>query len=280
MGDQVLDLPEKIRVTIPVELSKEQRALYVKAEKDMAGRGQGRPRRAPRRRRRCSRRAEQRRHDHVPHPERRGAHGAPASDPGEPGAAGGGTTPPSWTPASSASSTPSSTSTWCSASSWRRRRSCRAPAGEGLEVATYTGSVKPEERTAIEDAFQNGEYSVIVGTIAAMKEGITLTAADVEHFISRSWVPATNEQAEDRCHRVGQDRPVVINIYEAEHRGHTQGGPNERPQGPHRAGRTAQGQCQGNEMVPDQQPTQGDAVAGLIGAVIGSPWCSCSPPCS
>lgn len=87
---------------------------------------------------------------------------------------------------------------------------------KGLEVATYTGSVKPAERTAIEDAFQNGEYSVIVGTIAAMKEGITLTAADIEHFISRSWVPATNEQAEDRCHRVGQHRPVVINIYEAE----------------------------------------------------------------
>lgn len=83
-----------------------------------------------------------------------------------------------------------------------------------LRVGVYTGDVDSGERTELEDAFQRGDLDVMIGTIAAMKEGITLTAASTEHFISRSWVPAENEQAEDRCHRNGQHDPVTIYIYE------------------------------------------------------------------
>ena len=61
------------------------------------------------------------------------------------------------------------------------------------------------------------------------------------HFISRSWVPATNEQAEDRCH-VGQDRPVVPTSA----RPRTPWTPQVAPTndlGTASCGRTAQGQC-------------------------------------
>lgn len=83
-----------------------------------------------------------------------------------------------------------------------------------LKVGVYTGEVQAKHRTVMEEDFQNGDLDVIVGTIEALKEGITLTAARTEHFLTRSWVPAVNEQAEDRCHRVGQHHPVTIYIYE------------------------------------------------------------------
>jgi SNF2 family DNA or RNA helicase len=86
----------------------------------------------------------------------------------------------------------------------------------GLRVAVFTGDVKTADRTDIEDEFQRGELDIIVGTIASMYQGITLSAASTEHFLSRGWVPAIYEQAEDRCHRIGQPDPVTIYIYEAQ----------------------------------------------------------------
>jgi SNF2 family DNA or RNA helicase len=86
---------------------------------------------------------------------------------------------------------------------------------KGLRVGVFTGDVPTAERTEIEDAFQRFDLDVIVGTLDAMQMGLTLTASSTEHFISRAWVPAWNEQAEDRCHRVGQRHPLTIYIYEA-----------------------------------------------------------------
>jgi SNF2 family DNA or RNA helicase len=85
----------------------------------------------------------------------------------------------------------------------------------GLFVATYTGETEEHVRTELEDQFQRGEINVLVGTIGAMREGITLTASDTSHFLERAWVPGWNEQAEDRKHRIGQRKPVTICIYEA-----------------------------------------------------------------
>lgn len=86
---------------------------------------------------------------------------------------------------------------------------------KGLRVGVYTGDTPPAVRTSLEDQFQAGDLDVMVGTIAAMKEGITLTAASVAHFLTLSWVPAENEQAEDRLHRNGQRDPVTVYRYEA-----------------------------------------------------------------
>jgi SWI/SNF-related matrix-associated actin-dependent regulator 1 of chromatin subfamily A len=87
---------------------------------------------------------------------------------------------------------------------------------KGLTVETYTGKTEEHVRTDLQDQFQAGEIDVLIGTMGAMREGITLTAASTEHFISRHWTPAINEQCEDRCHRVGQKNPLTIYIYLAD----------------------------------------------------------------
>ena len=87
---------------------------------------------------------------------------------------------------------------------------------KGLRAKAYTGALSPEERTEAEDGFQGGDIDVLVGTIAAMGEGVTLHAADTAIFLERHWTPAKNEQAEDRLHRNGQKNAVTILILEAE----------------------------------------------------------------
>lgn len=85
-----------------------------------------------------------------------------------------------------------------------------------LNAETYTGETEEHVRTELEDKFQRGEIQVLIGTIGAMREGITLTAADTQHWLERAWVPGWNEQGEDRNHRIGQRNAVTIYIYEAE----------------------------------------------------------------
>jgi SNF2 family DNA or RNA helicase len=83
----------------------------------------------------------------------------------------------------------------------------------GAKVGIYTGDVKPgDDRTALEDAFQRGEIDVMVGTIDAMREGITLTNGRRQFWLSRSFVPAHNEQGEARCDRLGQQHQVLVYI--------------------------------------------------------------------
>lgn len=87
----------------------------------------------------------------------------------------------------------------------------------GLSAEAFTGDVKDTRiRTYYEDRFQGGEIDVLVGTLGAMRESITLTNANVVHFSERAWVPGWNEQAEDRLHRNGQEDRVTVLIYEAQ----------------------------------------------------------------
>lgn len=71
-----------------------------------------------------------------------------------------------------------------------------------------TGESKPEERQAMCDRFQSGESKLLVGTIKAGGVGLTLTAANNVILIDRPWTPGDTEQAEDRCHRLGQQNAV------------------------------------------------------------------------
>lgn len=83
----------------------------------------------------------------------------------------------------------------------------------GISYVTITGDVRPDDRHANVAAFQSGEAQILLGTIAAGGEGITLTAASVVVFLDRDWSPAKNAQAEDRLHRIGQrDSVQVIDI--------------------------------------------------------------------
>ena len=74
-----------------------------------------------------------------------------------------------------------------------------------------TGADTPtEKRTKIVSDFQAGKLAGVALTIKAGGVGITLHKAKTAIFGSSSWSPADNEQAEDRVHRVGQDRGVTI----------------------------------------------------------------------
>jgi SNF2 family DNA or RNA helicase len=86
---------------------------------------------------------------------------------------------------------------------------------KGATVGIYNGDVKAADRTALEDDFQAGKLDAVVGTIAAMKEGITLTRSHLMYFTSRSFVPDVNEQCEAREDRTGQQATVMVYIPEA-----------------------------------------------------------------
>lgn len=85
-----------------------------------------------------------------------------------------------------------------------------------VEVGIYNGDVSAADRTELENAFQRGEIDVMIGTIDAMREGITLTNSQFVYFLSRAFVPAWNEQAESRCDRLGQQELVLVYIPQAE----------------------------------------------------------------
>jgi superfamily II DNA or RNA helicase len=72
------------------------------------------------------------------------------------------------------------------------------------------GDVATGHRTAIVDGFQAGLYAGVVATIQAGGVGITLTRAATAVFVSRSFVPALNSQAEDRVYRIGQTNNVRV----------------------------------------------------------------------
>lgn len=79
---------------------------------------------------------------------------------------------------------------------------------EALGGELLTGESKPEERQGMVDRFQSGESKVFIGTIKAGGVGLTLTAASHVLLVDRAWTPGDCEQAEDRCHRLGQQNAV------------------------------------------------------------------------
>jgi SWI/SNF-related matrix-associated actin-dependent regulator 1 of chromatin subfamily A len=74
------------------------------------------------------------------------------------------------------------------------------------------GDIDPEERAKRIKKFQNDpSIKLFIGTIQTSGVGITLTKASNVIFCDLPWTPAEIEQAVDRTHRFGQDKPV--NIY-------------------------------------------------------------------
>jgi SWI/SNF-related matrix-associated actin-dependent regulator 1 of chromatin subfamily A len=89
------------------------------------------------------------------------------------------------------------------------------PPGSGrpkLEVGVYTGDTHPDDRTKMEDEFQAGNIDVMIGTVGAMKEGITLTKSHLVYIATESFVPAEQDQCEDRSNRKGQLHFVRVYI--------------------------------------------------------------------
>jgi SNF2 family DNA or RNA helicase len=65
-------------------------------------------------------------------------------------------------------------------------------------------------RQAAINAFQRPDGpQLIVGATRAAAQGITLTRASNVCFLELEWTPAIHDQAEDRCHRIGQRDAVT-----------------------------------------------------------------------
>lgn len=86
----------------------------------------------------------------------------------------------------------------------------------GLKTAVFSGETSIDDRNKIVENFQSGKIDVFVSTISAGGVGITLTRADTVIFAELEWSPALVAQAEDRCHRIGQENPVqsIYCVYE------------------------------------------------------------------
>ncbi len=80
-------------------------------------------------------------------------------------------------------------------------------------MGVVAGGVTAEARQQRVEAFQAGQLDVMLCSTVAAKEGITLTEADTVLFVEREWVPAWEEQAEDRVYRIGQDSDSVQAVY-------------------------------------------------------------------
>ncbi|HEX8883208.1 MAG TPA: C-terminal helicase domain-containing protein, partial [Noviherbaspirillum sp.] len=58
--------------------------------------------------------------------------------------------------------------------------------------------------------FQNGEVPLFLISLKAGGVGLNLTAADTVIHYDPWWNPAAENQATDRAHRLGQDKPVFV----------------------------------------------------------------------
>lgn len=84
--------------------------------------------------------------------------------------------------------------------------------------ATIIGGVDAMKRKEIEAKFQEGKLIGVAGTIGAMSEAITLTRAGHVLFVDRSWTFKDNQQAEDRAHRIGQNKSILIHDLLLDHK--------------------------------------------------------------
>ena len=67
----------------------------------------------------------------------------------------------------------------------------------------------PKRDTAVQ-AFQRGDGDIFLISLKAGGTGLTLTAADYVLHLDPWWNPAVEDQASDRAHRIGQQRPVTV----------------------------------------------------------------------
>ena len=77
-------------------------------------------------------------------------------------------------------------------------------------AAHILGADSSQKRQNAVDAFQSEDGpQLIVCSLKAASQGITLTRASNVAFLELDWTPARHDQAEDRLHRIGQDSAVT-----------------------------------------------------------------------
>ncbi|MBW4418907.1 MAG: DEAD/DEAH box helicase [Myxacorys californica WJT36-NPBG1] len=80
----------------------------------------------------------------------------------------------------------------------------------GIAYQYLDGSTPAKDRKKRVDAFQAGDGDVFLISLKAGGTGLNLTAADYVIHMDPWWNPAVEDQASDRAHRIGQQRPVTI----------------------------------------------------------------------
>ena len=79
----------------------------------------------------------------------------------------------------------------------------------GIPYARLDGSTR--DRGAVVASFQSPDGPpVMLISLRAGGTGLNLTAADNVFLVDPWWNPAVEDQAADRAHRIGQDRPVLV----------------------------------------------------------------------
>jgi len=78
----------------------------------------------------------------------------------------------------------------------------------GISYTKLTGKTK--KRDEVVDEFQSGSVSVFLISLKAGGTGLNLTQADTVILYDPWWNPAVENQAIDRAHRIGQDKPVFV----------------------------------------------------------------------
>jgi len=78
----------------------------------------------------------------------------------------------------------------------------------GLDYVVLTGDTIDRETPV--GRFQNGEVPIFLVSLKAGGIGLNLTAADTVIHFDPWWNPAVENQATDRAHRLGQDKPVFV----------------------------------------------------------------------
>jgi superfamily II DNA or RNA helicase len=81
---------------------------------------------------------------------------------------------------------------------------------KGLKFSYLDGSTTARARSRMVERFTSGEDPAFFISLKAGGTGLNLTAADYVILLDPWWNPAAEEQAIDRAHRIGQDKPVVV----------------------------------------------------------------------
>ena len=81
---------------------------------------------------------------------------------------------------------------------------------KGISYHYLDGSTPAHIRQERIDAFQRGDGEIFLISLKAGGTGLNLTAADYVIHLDPWWNPAVEDQATDRVHRIGQQRPVTV----------------------------------------------------------------------
>lgn len=79
-----------------------------------------------------------------------------------------------------------------------------------IDYLYLDGSTSLTERNRLVKAFQTGEQPLFLISLKAGGLGLNLTGADFVIHLDPWWNPAIEDQASDRAYRIGQTRPVTV----------------------------------------------------------------------